>query len=197
MKRYLKGDFFSKVALSTLFILQFSILALVFYQQSLMKFQGQEIESLQKNIQTISTEKLKSISRKEKSTSPELQFNKSEAMSLAQLENRLRNYFSEELSSQLKNISSSMKVSPSVASSLEDLSEEEKHEKRLRVEEAMNYSSITIDNALSAGIWTREDTQKLYEHVGDLPESKRQELRDKLYTAINRQEVILEGFPGL
>ncbi len=64
-------------------------------------------------------------------------------------------------------------------------------------EQASAASGEIIHQAISARIWTREDTRALLPHIGKLDEGQRMALVEEFYSAINRQELKLEDFPPL
>lgn len=64
-------------------------------------------------------------------------------------------------------------------------------------ETAAAVSATVIQQATSAGIWTRADTEALLPHLGRISADQRLALMDQLYSAINRQEMEIRDFPPL
>jgi hypothetical protein len=62
---------------------------------------------------------------------------------------------------------------------------------------AFNNSSLIIQSAVSAGVWTRADTKALLPHIGRTNDQQRMALVAEFYDAINRQELRLEDSPPL
>lgn len=73
------------------------------------------------------------------------------------------------------------------------LSENERHAQ----ETAAAISTSIVQQATSAGVWTRADTEALLPHIARLSEEQRWKLTDQLFTSINRQELEIEDFPPL
>lgn len=70
-------------------------------------------------------------------------------------------------------------------------------EQQLRQETAVVEAGSVVENALARGRWTLEDTHRLQRYGSALPEAERVRLRDKVLTAVNNQELSLEGIPSL
>jgi hypothetical protein len=64
-------------------------------------------------------------------------------------------------------------------------------------EQAVNASTSVIRGAVSAGVWTRTDTQALMGQLDSVSPEQRLELVKEFYAAINRQELVLKDFPPL
>lgn len=64
-------------------------------------------------------------------------------------------------------------------------------------ETASTVAATIIQQATSAGIWTRADTEALMPHIGRISEQQRLALIEQLYGAINRQEMDIQDFPPL
>jgi hypothetical protein len=63
--------------------------------------------------------------------------------------------------------------------------------------QALNSSSLIIQGAVSAGVWTRADTKALLPHIGKVSQQQRRALVEELASAVNRQELKLENLPPL
>lgn len=68
---------------------------------------------------------------------------------------------------------------------------------REQQETADAISVAVVQQATSAGVWTRADTEALLPHLGRMSEQQRLALVDQLYGAINRQEMDIQDFPPL
>lgn len=64
-------------------------------------------------------------------------------------------------------------------------------------ETAAAISATVVQQATSAGVWTRADTDALLPYVARMSEQQRLALMDQLYGAINRQEMDMQDFPPL
>ena len=64
-------------------------------------------------------------------------------------------------------------------------------------ENAAAVSLSIVRQAVSAGAWTKSDTDALLPYVGALSEQQRIVLMDELFGAINQQEVDIQDFPPL
>lgn len=73
------------------------------------------------------------------------------------------------------------------------LSESERQEQ----ETAAAISISIVQQATSAGVWRRTDTEALLPHLGKLSEEHRLALTKQLFSSINRQELEMEDFPPL
>lgn len=73
------------------------------------------------------------------------------------------------------------------------LSENERQEQ----ETAAAISVSIVQQATSAGVWRRTDTEALLPHLGKLSEEHRLALTKQLFSSINRQELAMEDFPPL
>lgn len=58
-------------------------------------------------------------------------------------------------------------------------------------------SAAIIQQAVSAGVWTRADTEALMPQLGNISPEQRLDLVEEFYAAINRQELTLRDFPPL
>jgi hypothetical protein len=63
--------------------------------------------------------------------------------------------------------------------------------------QAAAVSAAIIDQAVSAGVWTRADTEALLPQLGSISPEQRLALVEEFYAAINRQELTLKDFPPL
>jgi hypothetical protein len=63
--------------------------------------------------------------------------------------------------------------------------------------QAAAVSAAIIDQAVSAGVWTRADTEALLPQLGGISPEQRLALVEEFYAAINRQELTLKDFPPL
>ena len=61
--------------------------------------------------------------------------------------------------------------------------------------EALRQSSDVVDLALSAGVWTRQDSRTLRQHMLQLNTTDRIALLEKIHGAINRQQLKPEDLP--
>lgn len=75
----------------------------------------------------------------------------------------------------------------------EALSEHNRQEQ----ETAAAISTSIVQQATSAGVWTRADTEALLPQIARLSEEQRVALMEQLYGAINRQEMDIQDFPPL
>jgi hypothetical protein len=104
----------------------------------------------------------------------------------AELEQALRAIVRSELASSAGNVAQQT-VSTRAPSA-------ETHELQLRAVEA---SAAIIRQATAAGVWSREDTEALLPHIGQVSAEQRLALVEQFYAAINRQELELDDFPPL
>jgi hypothetical protein len=58
-------------------------------------------------------------------------------------------------------------------------------------------STSVVQQATSAGVWTRADTEALLPYITKMSDTQRLALVDQLYGAINRQEMEIQDFPPL
>lgn len=58
-------------------------------------------------------------------------------------------------------------------------------------------STSVVQQATSAGVWTRADTEALLPYITKMSDTQRLALVDQLYGAINRQEMDIQDFPPL
>jgi hypothetical protein len=63
--------------------------------------------------------------------------------------------------------------------------------------QALNTSSLVIQGAVSAGVWTKADSQALMNQLINVSPEQRLALVEELYAAINRQELVMKDFPPL
>lgn len=71
-------------------------------------------------------------------------------------------------------------------------------EQQLQVQaHAVATSEAIIEQAVSAGVWTRADTEALMPQLGNISPEQRLALVEEFYAAINRQELTLKDFPPL
>lgn len=63
--------------------------------------------------------------------------------------------------------------------------------------QAAAVSASIIQQAVSAGVWTRADTEALMPQLGSISPEQRLALVEEFYAAINRQELSLKDFPPL
>lgn len=73
------------------------------------------------------------------------------------------------------------------------LSDSERQEQQT----AAAISEAVVQQATSAGVWTRADTEALLPHLGKMSDQQRLALVDQLYGAINRQEMDIQDLPPL
>lgn len=59
--------------------------------------------------------------------------------------------------------------------------------------EAFRQSNETVERALSAGLWSQQDSRTLRQHMANISDAERIELLEKIYGAVNRQQLKLEG----
>lgn len=71
------------------------------------------------------------------------------------------------------------------------------YEQRLLSESAVDESREIITHAVRSGVWTNEDSKKLYANLPDLTEGQRIQLLEQFHGAVNRQELELEDVPIL
>jgi hypothetical protein len=71
------------------------------------------------------------------------------------------------------------------------LSPEEKQHQQA----AVTASTTIVTTAISNRTWTRADSDALAEQLGQMTEEQRREIRNQLFTAINRQEIELKDMP--
>jgi hypothetical protein len=112
------------------------------------------------------------------STAPEL--------TPAELEQALRAIVRSELASRTGNVT---QQAASTAAPTAETRELQLH--------AAETSATIIRQATAAGVWSREDTEALLPHIGQVSADQRLALVEQFYTAINRQELELEDFPPL
>lgn len=68
---------------------------------------------------------------------------------------------------------------------------------RQEQETAAAISGSIVQQAISAGVWRRTDTEALLPHLGELSDEHRLALTKQLFSSINRQELEMEDFPPL
>lgn len=59
--------------------------------------------------------------------------------------------------------------------------------------EAFRRSNETVERALSAGLWSTQDSRTLRQHMANMSDAERIELLEKISGAVNRQQLKLEG----
>ena len=71
------------------------------------------------------------------------------------------------------------------------------YEQQLASENAVNESREIVTQAVRLGVWTKDDSRKLYDNLPDLTAEQRIQLLEQFHGAVNRQELELEDVPVL
>ena len=71
------------------------------------------------------------------------------------------------------------------------------YEQQMASENAASQTREIVTQAVRLGVWTMEDSQKLYANLPDLTPEQRIQLLEQFHGAVNRQELELEDIPIL